>query len=103
MKIIERVEQGEKMADIAHSYNMNYLTRHDSKKQKQDHGTCEVCCVMMSTIISKKHARVMEEMENFLSVCMQDQHQCGGPRSLMLIQEKVKSLYEGLKKKYCEN
>ena len=45
----------------------------------------------------------MEEMENFLSVCMQDQHQCGGPRSLMLIQEKVKSLYEGLKKKYCEN
>ena len=44
MKIIERVEQGEKMADIAHSYNMNYLTRHDSKKQKQDHGTCEVCC-----------------------------------------------------------
>ena len=44
MKIIERVEQGEKMADIAHSYNMNYLTRHDSKKQKPDHGTCEVCC-----------------------------------------------------------
>ena len=36
MKIIEKVEQGEKMADIAHSYNMNYLTRHDSKKQKQD-------------------------------------------------------------------
>ena len=58
---------------------------------------------MMSTIISKKRARVMEEMENFLSVWMQDQHQCGGPCSLMLIQEKVKSLYEGLKKKYCEN
>jgi len=43
VKIIERVEQGEKMADIAHSYNMNYLTRHDSKKQKQGHGTGEVC------------------------------------------------------------
>ena len=42
VKIIERVEQGEKMADIAHSYNMNYLTRHDSKKQKQGHGTGEV-------------------------------------------------------------
>ena len=44
----------------------------------------------------------MEEMENFLSVWMQDQHQCGGTCSLMLIQEKLKSLYEGLKKKYGE-
>ena len=26
VKIIERVEQGEKMADIAHSYNMNHST-----------------------------------------------------------------------------
>ena len=43
VKIIERVEQGEKMAIIVHSYNMNHLTRHDSKEQKQDYGTCEVC------------------------------------------------------------
>ena len=31
------------MAIIVHSYNMNHLTRHDSKEQKQDYGTCEVC------------------------------------------------------------
>ena len=58
---------------------------------------------MMSTIIPRKRARVREKMENLLGEWMQGQHHCGGPRSLMLIQEKVKSLYEGLKKKYGEN
>ena len=58
---------------------------------------------MMSTIIPRKQARVMEKMENLLGVWMQGQHQCGEPCSLMPIQEKVKSLYEGLKKKYGEN
>ena len=36
------------------------------------------------------------------SVQMQDRHQHQVPLSLMLIQEKAKSLYEGLKKKYGE-
>ena len=57
---------------------------------------------MMSTIISKKRAGVMEEMENFLSVWMQDQHENQVLLSLKLIQEKAKSLYENLKKKHCK-
>ena len=44
----------------------------------------------------------MEEVEKLLSVWMQDQHQCRVPLSLMLIQEKAKSLYEDLKKKHSE-
>ena len=55
MKIIERVEQGEKMADIAHSYNMNYSIISTSLKNK-DKIMQHVNSVMqmMSTIISKK-------------------------------------------------
>ena len=46
----------------------------------------------------------MEEMEKLLSVWMQDQyqHQQRVLLSLMLIQEKAKSLYEYLKKKHGE-
>ena len=57
---------------------------------------------MMLTIILKKCGKVMEEMEKLLSVWMQDQHQHQVPLSLMLIQEKDKSLYEDLKKKHGE-
>ena len=31
---------------------------------------------IMSTLILKKHEKVIEEMEKFLSVWIQDQHQC---------------------------
>ena len=64
----------------------------DSKEQGQDHGTCEVksAVPMISTIMSKKHGRLMEEMEKLLRVWIQDQHQCRILLSLMLIQEKAK-------------
>lgn len=52
---------------------------------------------MKSTIKSKKHGEAIEEMEKLLSVWMQDQRQVS--LSLMLIQEKAKSLFEDLKKK----
>ena len=39
----------------------------------------------------------MKVMEEFLSVWMQDQHQCQIQFNLMLFQEKAKSLYEVLK------
>ena len=39
----------------------------------------------------------MKGMEEFLSVCMQDQHQCRIQFNVMLFQEKAKSLYEDLK------
>ena len=103
VKIIERVEQGEKMVDIARLYNMNHSTNGMILKNKDkimEHVKSVV--PMMSTIISKKHGKVMEEMEKLLSVWMQDQHQHQVPLSLMLIQEKAKSLYEDLKKKHGE-
>ena len=46
--------------------------------------------------------KVMEEMEKYFSVWMQDQYQCCVLLGLMLIQEKTESLYEDLKKKRGE-
>ncbi|XP_069396411.1 tigger transposable element-derived protein 1-like [Delphinus delphis] len=83
VKIIERVEQGEKMVDVAHSYNMNHSTISTTLKNKDkimEHVTSAV--PMMSIIISKKLGKVMEEMEKLL--------------------KKAKSLYEDLKKKHGE-
>ncbi|XP_069901617.1 tigger transposable element-derived protein 1-like [Globicephala melas] len=100
VKIIERMEQGEKMVDISHSYNMNHSTT--GMILKNTDKIMEHVKSAVPTIISKKHGKVMEEMEKLLSVCIQDQHQCRVPLSLMLIQEKAKSLYEDLKKKHGE-
>ena len=72
VKIIERVERGEKMVDVAHSYNMNHSTIGTILKNEDkimEHVKSAV--PMMSTIISKKRGK---EMEKLLSVWMQDQH-----------------------------
>ena len=54
---------------------------------------------MMSVILItlKKLGKEMEELEKLLRVWVQDQHQCRVPLSLMMIQEKVKSLHEDLR------
>ena len=65
------------MADITRSYNMNHSTTGTILKNKDkimEHVKAAV--MMMSTMISKKRGKVMEEMEKLLSVWMQDQHQC---------------------------
>ena len=58
--------------------------------------------LIMLTKISKKDGKMMDEVEKLLSVWIQDQHQYGGLLSLMLIQEKAKSVYKDLKKKHGE-
>ncbi|XP_066428508.1 tigger transposable element-derived protein 1-like [Eleutherodactylus coqui] len=57
---------------------------------------------MHSTIISKKRGKVIGELENLLSIWMDDCHQKRKPPSLMLIQEKALSLFEDVKTKYGE-
>ena len=91
------------MVDIACSYNMNCSTINTILKNMDKIMEYVKSAVpVMATIISKKHGKVVEEMENFLSVWMQDQHQHQVLLSLMLTQEKAKSLYEDLKKKHRE-
>ena len=95
VKIIARVEPGEKMVNIAHSYKMNYSNIDTILKNKYKiTNHVQFAVVVMSTIILKKHRKVIE-MEKLLSVWMQHQQV---PLSFMLIQEKAKSFYEDLKK-----
>ena len=82
---------------------MNRLTIGTILKNKDKiMGYVKSAVPIISTIISKKCGKVMEEMEKLLSVWIQDQHQHQVPLSLMLIREKAKSLYEDLKKKHGE-
>ena len=77
VKITERVERGKKMVDIAHPYNMNCSTISimlKNKDQIMEH--VKSAMPIMSPLILKQHEKVIEEMEKFLSVWIQDQHQC---------------------------
>ncbi|TEA25644.1 hypothetical protein DBR06_SOUSAS2510059, partial [Sousa chinensis] len=65
---------GKKTVDVAHSYNMNRSTISTILKKKDkimEHVKSTV--LMMWTVVSKKHGKVMEEMEKLLSVWIQDQ------------------------------
>ena len=73
VKIIESVERGGKMIDVASSDDMNLSTISMILRNKiMEH--VKSAMPMMSTIIMKKHKKVMEEMEKLLSMWMQDQY-----------------------------
>ena len=55
--------------------------------------------LMILTIIPEKWRKAMEELEKLLSVWMRN-HSISAPFSLMLSQEKAKSLCEDLKNKH---
>ena len=91
------------MVAVTHYYNMNRSTIGTILKNKDkimEH--VKSALPVRLTIILKKCGQVMEEMEKLLSVWMQDQHQPRVLLSLMLIQEKAKSLYEDFKKKHSK-
>ncbi|KAI6651914.1 Tigger transposable element-derived protein 1-like [Oopsacas minuta] len=58
---------------------------------------------MQSTIISKKRSKLLEEMEKLLGLWMEHQWQRHVGLSLMLIQEKAKSILEDFKAKTGES
>ena len=69
MDIIKRLDNGEKMSDVARKFNMNRSTIGTIMKNKEkivEHVKSAV--PMQSTIISKKRGKVIEEMEKHLGV-----------------------------------
>ena len=69
MEIIERVERGEKVVDVAHSYDMNCSTVGTGLKKKDKiMGHVKPAVPKMSKTMLKKCGKLMEEMENF-SMC----------------------------------
>ncbi|XP_066465444.1 tigger transposable element-derived protein 1-like [Eleutherodactylus coqui] len=91
------------MADVTRSYQMNCSTVGTILKNKDkimEHVKSSV--PMHSTIISRNHGKVIEELEKLLSIWMEDCHQKRKLLSLMLIQERALCLFEDLKTKYGE-
>ena len=102
--IITKLDAGERMVSVARAYNMNRSTIGTIYKQKDcimEHVKGAV--PMQSTIISKRRGKVLEEMEKLLAIWLEDQQQRRIPLSLMLIQEKAKSIFEDVKAKARES
>ena len=72
MKIIERMEHGEKMVDTAGSYDMHCSTISVILKNKEH---VKSAAPKMATVTSKKRGKVMEKMEKFVSMWMWNQRQ----------------------------
>ena len=63
------------MVDVTHKMNCSTISMIlENKDQIMEH--LKSAMPITSTLILKKHEKVIEEMEKFLSVWMQDQHQC---------------------------
>ncbi|XP_068234250.1 putative CENPB DNA-binding domain-containing protein 1 [Palaemon carinicauda] len=102
--IIKKLGTGKKMVSVARAYNLNRSTVGTIYKQKDrimEHVKGAV--PMQSTIISKKRGKIIEEMEKLLTIWLEDQQQRRIPLSLMLIQEKAKSIFEDVKAKAGES
>ncbi|KFD54630.1 hypothetical protein M513_04575, partial [Trichuris suis] len=103
MDIIERVERGERIADVGRAHNLNRSTVGTIMKSKdkiKEHA--KTAFAMQSKIVSYRRGVVMAEMEQLLSMWIEDHQQRRIPLSLLLIQEKAKSLFRDLRKKRGE-
>ena len=80
------------MGDIASSCNMNCSTIGTIPKKMDKVMEREVHCA--DDVDNMKEAWKSDGRDRLLGVWRQDKHQCQGLLSLMLIQEKAKSLYE---------
>lgn len=102
--IIKRLDGGDRMVNVASSYNMNRSTIGTIYKNKDRIMEYAKNAVpMQSTIISKRRGQLFEEMERLLAMWLEHQSQSRVPLSLMLIQEKAKSIFEDLKAKAGES
>lgn len=85
------------MVDILCSYSMTHLNIGKILANKDKiMEPVKSAVTIISLIMAKKWREMMEEMEKLLKVWIQDQHQCGVPFSLMLIEEKVEKLLRRL-------
>ncbi|XP_068238407.1 tigger transposable element-derived protein 1-like [Palaemon carinicauda] len=93
--IIMKLDCGE---NCAYKLNRSTVgTIYKSKDRIMEHVKSAV--PMASTIISKKRGKCMEEMEKLLVMWIEHQKQRRVSLSLMLIQEKARSLYKDVKAK----
>lgn len=96
--IIKRSEKGETPSNIGKALCLSRSTVGTIIKDKArilDH--VKGSAPMKATVITKQRSGLIIEMERLLLLWLEDQNQRRMPVSLMLIQEKAKSLFEKLK------
>ncbi|XP_061561390.1 zinc finger protein 391-like [Phycodurus eques] len=102
--IIQKLESGEKVANVSRLYNRNRSTICTIYKNKDRiMALVEHSDPMKSTIISEQRGKLIGEMEKLLSTWIEHQRQGEAPLRLRLIKEKAKSLFEDLKVKAGED
>ncbi|XP_007431162.1 CENPB DNA-binding domain-containing protein 1, partial [Python bivittatus] len=104
VEILKKIDWGKKVANVVHAYGMNRFMIGMIIKNKEkimEHVKSSV--PIQSMIISKRRGKVMEELERLLGMWIEDQHQRHVLLSLMLIQEKAKSLFHDLQWKTSED
>ena len=98
LDIIKRSEKGETPTIIGKALNLSRSTVGTIVKDKErikEH--VKGSAPMKATVITKQRSGLIIEMERLLVLWLEDQNQRRMPISLMLIQEKAKSLFEMLK------
>ncbi|XP_067944941.1 tigger transposable element-derived protein 1-like [Watersipora subatra] len=104
VSIIKKLDAGEKMVSVAQVYNLNRSTVGTIYKQKDRiMERVKGAVPMQSTIISKKRGKIIEEMEKLFTIWLDDQQRRRFSLSLLLIQEKAKSIFEDVKAKAGES
>ena len=101
--IIKRADDGDKKADIAREYKLSRSTVSTICQQKDrilNHVKGSV--LMKSTIISKRRGKVMEKMEQRLSIWLEKRQRRSKPVTLARIQKKALSIFKKVKAKAGE-
>ena len=102
--MIKRVDGGERVADVARSFNVNRSTVATIYKKKASIMEHMKGAVPMEALcLSKKRGKVIQEMEKLLSIWINHQQQRRMPLSTVLIQEKAKSIFDTVKAKVGES
>ena len=101
--IIKRSEKGETPTNIGNLLGLSRSTVATIIKDKNrimDH--VKGSAPMQSTVITKQRSGLIIEMERLLVLWLEDQNQRRIPISLMIIQEKARSIFRSLKEKQEE-
>lgn len=102
--IVQRHEAGETISSMATKYKMNRSTIATILSQKVQIKDFKLPdAPLKASKMTKRRGLVLEEMERLLVIWIEDQHQRRIPLSLLLIQEKARSLFSDVKQRLGES
>ncbi|KAG6928966.1 tigger transposable element derived 1, partial [Chelydra serpentina] len=99
LDILKRFDAGERAVDIGIALGLTPTTERTIRNNADKIRASPPCATLLSvTTISRSRSSLLENMERFLSLWIEDQNQRNIPLSLLAVQAKAKSLYDDLKR-----